>query len=152
MGHGYLAIATKGEYPHKIRVRAEGFSAEAGLLVELTGTSQLEAGTSKDLLSLDARQGNASNIANDCADGDVRADIHVTFLRAVAARLKFSHLFALYYFSDCNHSDLFRDFICYLYEAGNPINLLPVGNPPSFKYVAACCRRENFGGFRFDTP
>ena len=24
--------------------------------------------------------------------------------------------------------------------------------PPSFKYPAACCRKENFGGFRFDTP
>jgi uncharacterized membrane protein len=57
----YLAQA--GEYPIKMRVSAGEAKAEIDLMVVLTGTYKLEAGTPNGLLSLEARQGKPANMS-----------------------------------------------------------------------------------------
>jgi uncharacterized membrane protein len=57
------ASAQEGQYPVKFRVSANDAKAEAELMVVLTGTYGIDAGTASGLLSLDARQGNPSIIS-----------------------------------------------------------------------------------------
>ena len=52
-----------GEYPLTIKVTSADAEAEASLTVVLTGTYQLEIGTSTGLLSLDAKQGTSANMS-----------------------------------------------------------------------------------------
>jgi uncharacterized membrane protein len=56
-------LAQAGEYPVNIRVSSGDAKAEAKLVVALTGTYNLEAGTPTGLLSLDARQGKTANMS-----------------------------------------------------------------------------------------
>jgi uncharacterized membrane protein len=55
--------AEPGEYPITMRVTAGEARAEIELVVELTGTYKLDAGTPNGLLSLDARQGKTANVS-----------------------------------------------------------------------------------------
>jgi uncharacterized membrane protein len=57
----YLTEA--GEYPIKMRVSAGKAQAELDLMVALTGTYTLEAGTPNGLLSLDAKPGKPANVS-----------------------------------------------------------------------------------------
>ncbi len=57
------AHTTAGEYPITVRVSSGDAKAEAQLKVILTGTYGLEVGTLNGLLSLEARQGRASNVS-----------------------------------------------------------------------------------------
>jgi uncharacterized membrane protein len=52
-----------GEYPVNIRVTSEDAKAEADLMVVLTGTYGIEAGTPTGLLSLEAGQGKTANMS-----------------------------------------------------------------------------------------
>jgi uncharacterized membrane protein len=52
-----------GKHPVKMRVSSGSAKAEATLTVILTGTYQLEVGTSSGLLSLDAKQGKPANMS-----------------------------------------------------------------------------------------
>lgn len=56
-------LAQAGDYPVNIRVSSADAKAEAELMVALTGTYDLEAGTPSGLLSLDARQGKTANMS-----------------------------------------------------------------------------------------
>jgi uncharacterized membrane protein len=56
-------LAQAGQYPIKMTVTAGEAKAEIELIVELTGTYKLEAGTPTGLLSLDARQGKTANVS-----------------------------------------------------------------------------------------
>lgn len=56
-------LAEAGTYPIKMRVTAGEAKAEIDLMVELTGTYKLEAGTPNGLLSLDAKQGKPANVS-----------------------------------------------------------------------------------------
>jgi len=57
------ALAEPGRYPIKIKVSSENAQAEAELVVVLTGTFKLEAGTATGLLSLEAYQGKEANFS-----------------------------------------------------------------------------------------
>ncbi len=52
-----------GEYPIAVRVASGDAKAEANLTVVLTGTYEIEAGTTSGLLSLEARPGKAANVS-----------------------------------------------------------------------------------------
>jgi uncharacterized membrane protein len=52
-----------GEYPLNVRVASGDAKSEAKLTVALTGTYEMEAGTTSGLLSLEARQGQPSNVS-----------------------------------------------------------------------------------------
>ncbi|MEJ5359957.1 MAG: NEW3 domain-containing protein [Desulfobacterales bacterium] len=52
-----------GEYPIAVRVASGDAKAEANLTVVLTGTYEIEAGTTSGLLSLEARPGTAANVS-----------------------------------------------------------------------------------------
>ena len=56
-------LAEPGRYPIKVKVSSENAKAEADLVVILTGTYKLEAGTVTGLLSLDAYQGKPANFS-----------------------------------------------------------------------------------------
>jgi len=56
------ATAQAGQYPIKMQASAGDAKGEIELMVVLTGTYKLDAGTTSGLLSLDARQGQPSNI------------------------------------------------------------------------------------------
>ncbi|MBW2057494.1 MAG: hypothetical protein JRJ26_08360 [Deltaproteobacteria bacterium] len=56
-------LAKAGKYPVNIRVSSGDAKAEAKLMVNITGTYKLEAGTPSGLLSLDARQGKPANMS-----------------------------------------------------------------------------------------
>lgn len=56
-------IAEAGEYPIKMRVNAGKAKAELDLMVALTGTYKLEAGTPDGLLSLNAKPGKPANMS-----------------------------------------------------------------------------------------
>ncbi|MBW2302174.1 MAG: hypothetical protein JRF57_00525 [Deltaproteobacteria bacterium] len=56
-------LAQPGRYPIKVKVASDRAKAEAELVVVLTGTYKLEAGTPDGLLSLDAYQGKAANFS-----------------------------------------------------------------------------------------
>lgn len=55
--------AQAGEYPIKVKVVAGESKAEIDLMIKLTGTYKLEAGTPNGLLSLDAQQGKTTNLS-----------------------------------------------------------------------------------------
>jgi len=55
--------AQAGEYPVKVKVVAGESKAEIDLMIKLTGTYKLEAGTPNGLLSLDAQQGKPTNLS-----------------------------------------------------------------------------------------
>jgi uncharacterized membrane protein len=55
--------AEAGEYPIKMRVTAGKVKAELDLMVALTGTYKLEAGTPNGLLSLTTKPGKAANLS-----------------------------------------------------------------------------------------
>jgi uncharacterized membrane protein len=55
--------AAAGEYPINVRVSSSNANAEANLTVILTGTYGIEVGTPDGLLSLNAKQGKASNVS-----------------------------------------------------------------------------------------
>jgi uncharacterized membrane protein len=55
--------AEAGEYPIKMRVNAGKARAEIDLMVALTGTYKLEAGTPDGLLSLNAKPGKPANMS-----------------------------------------------------------------------------------------
>ena len=57
------ALAEPGRYPIKVKVSSENAQAEAELVVVLTGTYKLEAGTATGLLSLEAYQGKEANLS-----------------------------------------------------------------------------------------
>jgi uncharacterized membrane protein len=57
------ANAQAGQYPIKMQASAGDAKGEIDLMVVLTGTYKLDAGTTSGLLSLDARQGQPSNIS-----------------------------------------------------------------------------------------
>jgi uncharacterized membrane protein len=57
------ANAKAGEYPIMMRVSSGDAKAEAKLMVVLTGTYSLDAGTPSGLLTLDARQGKPSVVS-----------------------------------------------------------------------------------------
>lgn len=57
------AMAQPGEYPIKVKITSEKSQAEAELMVVLTGTYSIEAGTADGLLSLTAYQGNEANLS-----------------------------------------------------------------------------------------
>ena len=56
-------MSKAGKYPFSIRVSSDDAETEAKLTVILTGTYQLEVGTSTGLLSLDAGQGKPANMS-----------------------------------------------------------------------------------------
>lgn len=56
-------LAQAGEYPIKMRVSGGGAQAELDLMVVLTGTYKLDAGTPNGLLSLETRQGKPANVS-----------------------------------------------------------------------------------------
>lgn len=56
-------FAQAGEYPIKMRVSGGGAQAELDLMVVLTGTYKLDAGTPNGLLSLETRQGKPANVS-----------------------------------------------------------------------------------------
>jgi len=56
-------LAEPGRYPIKIKVSSENAKAEADIMVILTGTYKLEAGTATGLLSLEAYQGKEANFS-----------------------------------------------------------------------------------------
>ncbi|GAK53402.1 hypothetical protein U14_04667 [Candidatus Moduliflexus flocculans] len=55
--------AQAGDYPVKVKVVAGESKAEIDLMVKLTGTYKLEAGTPNGLLSLDAQHGKTTNLS-----------------------------------------------------------------------------------------
>ncbi|MFC1867361.1 NEW3 domain-containing protein [Thermodesulfobacteriota bacterium] len=57
------ALAEPGEYPVKVRVSSDKAQGEVMLMVVLTGTFKLDAGTADGLLSLNAYQGESANIS-----------------------------------------------------------------------------------------
>ena len=57
------ALAEPGEYPIKVRVSSDKAQGEVVLMVLLTGTFKLDAGTADGLLSLNAYQGKSANIS-----------------------------------------------------------------------------------------
>jgi uncharacterized membrane protein len=57
------AGAQAGQYPVKMQARAGDAKGEIDLMVILTGTYGLEAGTPTGLLSLDAKQGKSANVS-----------------------------------------------------------------------------------------
>lgn len=56
-------LAQPGEYPIKVKVSSSEAKGEAQLMVVLTGTYKLEAGTANGVLSLDAVRGRKANIS-----------------------------------------------------------------------------------------
>ncbi|MFZ7110145.1 MAG: NEW3 domain-containing protein [Desulfatiglandales bacterium] len=57
------ALAVPGEYPINVKISSDTAQAEAEMVVVLTGTHKIEAGTADGLLSLDAFQGREGNIS-----------------------------------------------------------------------------------------
>ena len=57
------ALAQPGEYPIKVKISSDKAKAEAELMVVLTGTYKLEAGTPDGLLSVEAFQGKEANLS-----------------------------------------------------------------------------------------
>jgi uncharacterized membrane protein len=57
------ALAEAGTYPIKVKVTSEDAKAEAEVMVVLTGTYKLDAGTANGLLSLNALQGREANLS-----------------------------------------------------------------------------------------
>ena len=58
-----FVLAQAGAYPITMRVTSGEAKAEIELMVELTGTYKIDAGTPNGLLSLDARQGKTANVS-----------------------------------------------------------------------------------------
>ncbi|MBW1936432.1 MAG: hypothetical protein JRI79_12725 [Deltaproteobacteria bacterium] len=56
-------LAEPGKYPIKVRVKSDKAQGEADLMVVLTGTYKIDAGTPNGLLSLDAYQGKEANLS-----------------------------------------------------------------------------------------
>ncbi len=57
------AIAQPGQYPIKVKISSDKAKDEAELVVVLTGTYKLDAGTPDGLLSLEAYQGKEANLS-----------------------------------------------------------------------------------------
>ncbi len=57
------ALAQPGQYPITVKISSEKAKAEVELMVVLTGTYKLEAGTPDGLLSLEAYQGKEANLS-----------------------------------------------------------------------------------------
>ena len=73
-------FAEPGKYPIKVKVKSEKAAAEADLIVVLTGTYKLEAGTPDGLLSLNALQGKEANFSFYVKNTGSAAHNNVRFL------------------------------------------------------------------------
>ena len=72
--------AQAGEYPVKVKVVAGESKAEIDLMVKLTGTYKLEAGTPNGLLSLDAQQGKTTNLSIYVKNMGSAPNSNITFM------------------------------------------------------------------------
>ena len=69
-----------GEYPVSVRVVSGDAKGEATLTVALTGTYEIEVGTSSGLLSLDARQGQPANVSFYVKNSGTAANHDIKFM------------------------------------------------------------------------
>ncbi len=69
-----------GEYPLTVRVVSGDAKGEATLTVALTGTYEIEVGTSSGLLSLDARQGQPANVSFYVKNSGTAANHDIKFM------------------------------------------------------------------------
>lgn len=74
------ALAEPGRYPIKVKVSSENAKAETDLVVILTGTYKLDAGTVTGLLSLEAYQGKPANFSFYVKNTGSAAQNNVKFL------------------------------------------------------------------------
>ena len=73
-------LAEPGEYPVKVKVSSDRAKGEVTLVVVLTGTYKLEAGTADGLLSLNAYQGKPSNMSFYVKNNGSAAQNGINFL------------------------------------------------------------------------
>jgi len=74
------AMAQPGQYPIKVKVSSDKAKAEVELVVVLTGTYQLDAGTPDGLLSLEAFQGKEANLSFYVKNSGSAAQNNVHFM------------------------------------------------------------------------
>ncbi|GIX46269.1 MAG: hypothetical protein KatS3mg131_0480 [Candidatus Tectimicrobiota bacterium] len=73
-------LARPGEYPIKMRVSAGKAKAELDLMVVLTGTYKLDAGTPSGLLSLETQPGKPANVSIYVKNTGSAVNRNITFL------------------------------------------------------------------------
>lgn len=69
-----------GEYPLTVRVASGDAKGEANLTVALTGTYEIEVGTTSGLLSLEARQGQPANVSFYVKNSGTAAISNIKFM------------------------------------------------------------------------
>ena len=72
--------AAAGDYPLTVRVVSGDAKGEANLTVVLTGTYEIEAGTTSGLLSLEARQGQPANVSFYVKNSGTAANSNIKFM------------------------------------------------------------------------
>ena len=74
------ALAQPGQYPIKVKISSDKAKAETELMVVLTGTYKLDAGTPDGLLSLEAYQGKEANLSFYVKNSGSAAQNNVQFM------------------------------------------------------------------------
>jgi len=74
------ALAQPGQYPIKVKISSDKAKAETELMVDLTGTYKLDAGTPDGLLSLEAYQGKEANLSFYVKNSGSAAQNNVRFM------------------------------------------------------------------------
>lgn len=74
------ALAQPGQYPIKVKISSDKAKAETELMVGLTGTYKLDAGTPDGLLSLEAYQGKEANLSFYVKNSGSAAQNNVRFM------------------------------------------------------------------------
>jgi len=72
--------AAAGDYPLTVRVVSGDAKGEANLTVVLTGTYEIEAGTTSGLLSLEARQGQPATVSFYVKNSGTAANSNIKFM------------------------------------------------------------------------